>query len=200
VTPSVEVRARLVDLLRRDLFGPHPALDPDLEREVLQDKPSRFYVGGFIVPAFDGAPAAADEDEEAEDAADQLLAAETLDSPIEPKADKQEAPDQPPRDRFLPSSIGLTVMLPEEVREIELVATWGDYRAEPPLPRALILPEVAEAGEKKPERPQGIRWVRSPGKATLTLDVSRNAWAFPCRGAPRRKFAAAASRPHSTSA
>jgi hypothetical protein len=55
VTNSVDVRARLVDLMRRDLFGPHPQVDPDLEREVLQDKPSRFYVGGFIVPAYDGA-------------------------------------------------------------------------------------------------------------------------------------------------
>jgi hypothetical protein len=164
--------------MRRDLFGPHPQLD--LEREVLQDKPSRFYVGGFIVPAYDGgASPAHDEDEEAEKAADELLATETLDSPTEPEADEQETPDQPPKDRFLPSSIGLTVMLPEATQEIELLATWGDYRVEPPLPDILVLPEAAAGGEKKPDRPQGIRWVRSLGKAVLKLDVSRNASSIP---------------------
>jgi hypothetical protein len=101
VTTSVDVRAKLVDLMRRDLFGPHPQLDADLEREVLQDKPSRFYVGGFILPAYDaGPPTAQDEDEEAEKVADDLLATETLDSPTEPEADEQETPDQPPKDRW----------------------------------------------------------------------------------------------------
>jgi hypothetical protein len=186
---SADARAKLIDLLRRDLFGPHPELDLDLEREVLQDKPSRFYVGGFIVPAFDGVvPAAADEDEEAEKTADDLLAAETFEAPIEPSADEQDTPDQPPKDRFLPSSIGLTVILPEEVHAIELTATWGDYQAEPPLPEILVLPEAAESGEKKPERPQGIRWVRSPGKARLTLDPTRNAAGIPlpASAAPQR--------------
>jgi hypothetical protein len=189
VTTSVDVRARLVDLMRRDLFGPHPQVDPDLEREVLQDKPSRFYLGGFIVPAYDGgAITAQDEDEEAEKIANDLLAGETLDSPTEPQADEQETPDQPPKDRFLPSSIGLTVMLPEATKEIELSATWGDYRVEPPLPDILVLPEAAVSGEKKPEKPQGIRWVRSPGQAALKLDVTRNASAIPLPGsaAPQR--------------
>jgi hypothetical protein len=46
MTATVNVRAKLVDLVRRDLIGPHPDLDPDLAREVLQDeKPSRWYVG-----------------------------------------------------------------------------------------------------------------------------------------------------------
>jgi hypothetical protein len=185
---SVDVRAQLVDLMRRDLFGPHPQLDPDLEGEVLEDKPSRFYVGGFIVPAYDGGASPTDEDEEAEKVADELLATETLDSPTEPEADEQETPDQPPKDRFLPSSIGLTVMLPEATQEIELLATWGDYRVEPPLPDILVLPEAAAGGEKKPDRPQGIRWVRSLGKAVLKLDVSRNASGIPLSGsaAPQR--------------
>ena len=35
-TTPVEVRERLVDMLRRDLVGPHPDLDPDLAHEVLE--------------------------------------------------------------------------------------------------------------------------------------------------------------------
>ena len=37
MTAAVNVRAKLVDLVRRDLIGPHPDLDPDLAREVLQE-------------------------------------------------------------------------------------------------------------------------------------------------------------------
>ena len=102
MTTSVDVCARLVDLMRRDLFGPRPQLDADLEREVLQDKPSRFYVGGFIVPAYDGGPPTAhDEDEEAEKVADDLLAGETLDSPPQnPKPTSRRLRISPPRTDF----------------------------------------------------------------------------------------------------
>jgi hypothetical protein len=188
-TSSVGVRNRLVDLLRRDLIGPHPDLDQDLAREILSEKPSRWYVGGFLVPAYDGAaPAAKDEDDEAEDAEDDLLASETLDSPLEPDADEQESADQPPKDRFLPSSIGLTVILPETVSELRLRATWGDYKTEPPLPDALIVPEALEKGAKKPEKPAKLHWVRIPGEASLTLDVTRNRSGIPLPGsaAPQR--------------
>src|SRR5712671_1728375 len=119
MTAAVNVRAKLVDLMRRDLIGPHPDLDPDLAREVLQDeKPSRWYVGGFIVPVYDGVtPAAKDEDKEeaAEEAGDDLLGSETLDSSLDGDVDEKDSADQPPRDRFLPSSIALTVILPETV-------------------------------------------------------------------------------------
>jgi hypothetical protein len=173
VTTSAEVRAGLVDLLRRDLFGPHPERDNDLAREILSEKPSRWYVGGFIVPAHDGIAPVADDEEVAEDAQDDLLATETLDSPPDDDADERETPDQPPKDRYMPSSIGLTVMLPESVRAIEARITWGDYRTEPPIPDVLLLPEVEAAG-KKPERPSKLHWVRSPGEAKLTLDVTQN--------------------------
>ena len=110
MTTAVNVRAKLVDLMRRDLIGPHPDLDPDLAREVLQDeKPSRCYVGGFIVPVYDGVASAAkdeDADEAAEDAGDDLLGSETLDSSLDGDADEKDGADQPPRDRFLPSLAG----------------------------------------------------------------------------------------------
>ncbi|HJW42628.1 MAG TPA: DISARM system helicase DrmA [Rhizomicrobium sp.] len=189
MTTSLQVRSGLVDLLRRDLFGPHPEADADLAREVLSEKPSRWYVGGFIVPAFDGVGAAApDEEEIAERAQDDLLASETLESPVDSDADEQEMPDQPPKDRYLPSSLGLTVMLPEEVRTVDLRVTWGDYKTEPPLPDVLLLPEAETGSEKKPERPTGLHWVRIPGEARLSLDVTKNipGKALPGSAAPQR--------------
>ena len=92
MTAAVNVRSKLIDLMRRDLIGPHPDLDPDLAREVLQDeKPSRWYVGGFIVPVYDGVASAAkdeDEDEAAENAGDDMLGSETLDSSLDGDADE----------------------------------------------------------------------------------------------------------------
>src|ERR1700730_16623997 len=50
-TTPVEVRECLLDLLRRDLVGPHPDLDPDLAREVLTGvAPSTWYLSGFLGP------------------------------------------------------------------------------------------------------------------------------------------------------
>jgi len=188
MTAAVNVRAKLIDLMRRDLIGPHPDLDPDLAREVLQDeKPSRWYVGGFIVPVYDSAKPAATEDEE--EASDDLLGSETLDSPLDGDADEKDAADQPPRDRILPSSIALTVILPETVREVTVRATWGDYKTEPPLPDALLLPDyTAVDGEKKPEKPASLRWVRIPGEATRTIDVTQSKSGGPLDGsaAPQR--------------
>ena len=47
----VGVRGRFFALLRRDLVGPHPDLDPDLAREVLAGtKPSTWYPTGFLGP------------------------------------------------------------------------------------------------------------------------------------------------------
>ncbi|TIL83689.1 MAG: hypothetical protein E5Y76_01780 [Mesorhizobium sp.] len=162
-----------------DLVGPNPDLDQDLAREVLTKKP-RWYVGGFIVPAYDGvAPVIPDGEETIEETADDLLASETLDSAVEEEVDEKDSTDQPPRDRFLPSSIGLTVVLPETVSQVTLRATWGNYKTEPPLPDALLIPEVSGKGKPKPEKPENLRWVRVSGEAAIVLDVTRNQSGIP---------------------
>src|SRR3954470_7547023 len=150
---SVEVRAHLIDLMRRDLVGPHPDLDPDLAREELTEKPSRWYLTGFIAPAAD-APLSSDPEGEAaaERADDDLLAHETLEDAgsAGSSSDDAEATDQPAAQRhFLPSSIGLTVLLRPEVSQIKVRVTWGDYRIKPKPHDALLLPEVeAPEGER----------------------------------------------------
>ena len=47
----VDVRDRLLDMLRRDLVGPHPDYDPDLAREVLAgSSPSTWDLTGYLGP------------------------------------------------------------------------------------------------------------------------------------------------------
>ena len=81
-TSPVAVRDRLIDLLRRDLVGPHPDLDPDLAREVFAGvSPSNWYLTGYLGPRRKTGAArtiAAIQGSEAtqEEAAEDLLAAQ----------------------------------------------------------------------------------------------------------------------------
>ena len=52
MTKSVEIRAQIVDVFRRDLIGPG-AQDADLANERLNESPSRWYLTGFLAPAED---------------------------------------------------------------------------------------------------------------------------------------------------
>ena len=172
---SAEVRDRLVHLLRRDLVGPHPDLDPDLAREVLADAtPSTWYLTGFLAPAGDAPSAPVPEDfanEEAGEAGiEELRETETLGESADASGHDDDAPAEPPRRSFLPSSLGLTVLVAEGTARIEARATWGDYRPEPPLREALFLPERSEEIE------QGeVGLARSASSTPGTASLERNA-------------------------
>jgi hypothetical protein len=183
MTSGADIRARIVRTFRRDLVGPLPATvdpgDADLARERLNESPSRWYLVGYLAPA-DDAPEADDPAmaEERENQADLVGGASTGgaagdDEPPEPAAARR---------RLLPSSIGITVLLPPEVTKIEARIDWGDYRTEPRLDAALFLPdETADDGisegegdgrPKRREKLPDVDWVRLPRTATLTLPVA----------------------------
>lgn len=170
--PSAHVRSRLVRTLRRDLVGPGPE-DEDLARERLDENPSRWYLTGFIAPA--------DDEPEAND----ILAQEELDTEaIDPAAagaggaagDDEEPGAPAAHRRFLPSAIGLTVLLPVEIETIEAEASWGDYVTEPPLPSSVLLPEESGASPEdeaatKPEPLPKVDWVRLPQTRMVSLPI-----------------------------
>lgn len=175
MTSPLEVRSRIVATFRRDLIGPDPG-DVDLANERLNENPSRWYLAGFLAPA---------EDELALDGAGEGEAtaeAEELELDVEePDADgaggaagdndEPEAPNA--RRRFLPSSIGLTVLLNPDVRQIKATVSWGDYRTEPPMEEALLQPDPPageEGAGKKLTRPP-VEWVRVGKSRTVPLDV-----------------------------
>ena len=141
MTNSVDIRAHIVDIFRRDLIGPEPR-DADLANERLNESPARWYLAGFLAPAED--PLALDGDDDENDPSAQEEMEIDVEEPdpdgVGGAATDNEEPEAPnARRRFLPSSVGLTVLLDPDVTSIEARVSWGDYRTEPPLPEAILL-------------------------------------------------------------
>ena len=117
----VEVRRELADALKLDLVGPSERLGSPTE--VLPQAPSRWYLTGFIVPLDAGASQRADEDSTEEvDAANDAGGADDATAP-EPAAAQQ---------RYLPSSIGLSVLVGSSTKALKVKVRWGDYKLREP--------------------------------------------------------------------
>ena len=165
----VDVRARLVDTLRRDLIGPGPS-DSDLQDERLKENPSRWYLAGYLAPAPDDA---AEEADESEDEGDPLVGE---DEGADPETGRARAaddplPDEPSAQKVrAPSSCGLTVLIDASVKEVEVALTWGDYVTIPPLPEEVFVDEKAQFDPAY----RGVQWQRIPGAATIRLPVPEN--------------------------
>jgi hypothetical protein len=174
---SVDVRSSIVNTFRRDLVGPGPQ-DADLARERLNENPSRWYLTGFLAPADDplaqkGARGAEDDPSTQEEM--EIDVEESDDSGAGGAAGDTEPPEAPTtKRRFLPSSIGLTVLLPPDVKEIVARICWGDYQTEPPLPEVILLPDEGgdndEDGKPKKKRPL-VDWVRTPRQESVRIFV-----------------------------
>jgi len=116
---SEQIRSELVEALQLDLIG--PSNDHAFARELLPDAPSRWYLSGFLVPS--DAPVEQRTDETADDEIDSAGEGDATDDDAPP--DRGAA-----RKKFLPSSMGLSVLLDPEVRELEVTVCWGDYHFE----------------------------------------------------------------------
>jgi hypothetical protein len=159
MTPSVQVRDELVDVLRRDLIGP---LDTH-EEELLPQPPSRWYLTGFLIPyeAPESQRFDANGQEELDVGGDEGGHA---------AGDDAAAPEQASARRaFFPSSLGVSVLVPTDAKELAVTVTWGDYR-----PEAVAADAPAdEAPEPKPEgkHEREERWRRVPHAETLRVPV-----------------------------
>ena len=164
---SANVRSSLVRLLRRDLIGPGPD-DPDLARELLSERPSRWYLTGFIAPEEGVIPPGDDRSAELD------LLGEDADGEGEPAPDPvmdgSRAEDNGDADpgaggrRVQATSLGLTLLLHPDVQEVEALVTWGDYQTEPPLPPEVLTDEAAK-------QPPDLHWRRLPRSVRVRLAV-----------------------------
>jgi hypothetical protein len=139
---SVAVRSRLVDALRLDLIGPSDALGDPVEK--LPQSPSRWYLSGFLVPL------GADPNQRTdEDSADDLDQAGESGGGL----DDDEQPERPAaRQRYMPSSMGVSLLVPASAHNIDVKVTWGDYRL-------------------RPENPE--EWERIPREEAVSVDLSK---------------------------
>jgi hypothetical protein len=142
-TPS-DVRASLVDALRLDLVGPTGSLGTP--NEMLPQAPSRWYLTRFLVPT------EADEAQRVDPTSD-----DELDQAAEPAGlDDDETPERPAARRsYLPSSMGLSVLLPQGTKQLTATVRYGDYLR--------IEKEEVEDGPAE--------WRQIAREETLTLDL-----------------------------
>lgn len=132
--PSVEIRNQLVEALRLDLIGPDNG--HACAHELLSDLPSRWYLTGYLVPA--------NADEKHRTIAEE--AQEDIDSGVDnAKGEDSAAPEQPASGtRYLPSSTGLSFLVPETADQLKVEVMWGDYFLEELQPEGDEAPLVSE--------------------------------------------------------
>ena len=115
---SAQVRDQLVDSLRLDLVGPWPGHAFEEEKLRGWERPSVWYLTGFLVPS--GAPPEqrvdAGEDDEMDETPAQVGLGE--ESTEERRAAKKA---------FFPSSMGLSFLVPAEADGLDVNVSWGDY-------------------------------------------------------------------------
>ena len=120
MSDSISVRSYLTNALRLDLIGPRPQ-DAELQNERLPQAPSRWYLTGFLVPT--NAP----DEQRAQDNE------EEFDEPVEPShgSDDSSTPDRGSgKQNFLPSSMGLSIIVDDETTRLDVEVSWGDYEPE----------------------------------------------------------------------
>ena len=170
ISDSAAARDYLVSALRMDLIGPRPS-DREFENERLRQTPSRWYLTGFLVPS--AAPIeqrAQDDDEEFDEPADQAHG-----------SDDSATPDRGSGKRnYLPSSIGLNIIVEHETEQLDVQVTWGDYvpEIEDPIPGQgevdinASAPADGDARDNNPSRPHYDFWERRPRQEALSIPLS----------------------------
>lgn len=159
MTTSADVRADLLDALRLDLVGPRPDHPPHAQYadELLPVAPSKWYLTGFLVPF------------EARTLASETEADEGMPDEVgkKPGGDDDETPEQASaRKAFFPSSIGLSVLVPEAVEALSVRLAWADYvRVADDEPDGSV-------DETPEERAGRGRWRRVPREASLDVPLS----------------------------
>ena len=122
---TVEVRQSLIDALRLDLIGPGEALGNEHRvlgqaDELLSQRPSTWYLSGFLVP-FDADPDQKT-DKQSDDEMDAGGDAGGTDDAVAPEPAAA-------RVRYLPSSMGASLLVRPDVTRLKIIVRWGDYRA-----------------------------------------------------------------------
>lgn len=160
----LDVRSQMVKALQLDLVGPGPG--DELASELLRQQPSRWYLTGFLVPI--GASNAQRIDETVTEEVDAAGESGGVDDDLPP-----EAPAA--RRAALPSSIGLSVLLPPGADRLDVTVRWGDYHPEAQARQSdgtSAAEPTDRTGEEAEERRSGFPfWRRAQHEARLTIKL-----------------------------
>ncbi len=117
--PAPAPRDHLLRALRADLIGPyHLDEAPIAAEEILELAPSHHYLTGFLAPEEEREP-------DAPDADDPLGAGSD-----EPEEETQGEEPENKRKNLWPASIGLSVLVPKETREVQATVRFAEYYLE----------------------------------------------------------------------
>ena len=142
---STDVRSKLIEALQLDLVGPTGNLgDP---REALFQAPSRWYLTGFLVPTEAGESQKADPTSNDE-----------LDQAAEPAGiDDSSTPEKSSaRGSYLPSSMGMSLLLPKSTNVLMATVRYGEY-----------LRTKTDEGQES----SSIEWRRVPREETIRIEL-----------------------------
>ena len=116
---SARVRAELLTGLRYELIGPDSRDPEPWKNEELPayDRPTKRYLAGYLVPAY-----LPQDEADLDDREDESLGGIEADG-----SDGEALADKVTRPSTLPSSMGLSVLLPSEVHQLRTVLEWGSY-------------------------------------------------------------------------
>ncbi len=183
MTP-VEVRKKLVHALGMDLIGPD-CDDTDLHGEVLPQAPSRWYLTGFLVPID------ADEDGKSDEAGSEDVDELGKGSGVDDEATPEPAAAQK---TFFPSSLGMSLLVPKDAKELKVTVHWGDYLPDGITEVKELVARVSDAstafdGDAASKEGQEVtsllkRWRRKQRTETLTLKVPAGTKVEPAKPVP----------------
>ena len=144
---SLEVRSRLVEAVKLDLVGPWAGHELGAEQLPGRERPSNWYVAGFLIPT--GTPPDRSGDVDENDDLDTVPESAGL---AEESNDERKAA----RKAYFPSSIGLSFLVAGACRELAVTTRWGDYAPA----------DIEEADGSKTSV-----WRRAPREAALSIPL-----------------------------
>ena len=148
---SLEVRSRLVEAVKLDLVGPWAGHELGREQLPGRERPSNWYVAGFLIPT--GSPRDRSGDADEDDDLDTVPESAGL---AEESNDERKAA----RKAFFPSSIGLSFLVAGTCRELAVTARWGDY---------------APADMEEADGSKTSVWRRTPHEVALSIPLDGGA-------------------------
>ncbi len=140
----------------RFLVGPTPG--HALESETLPQPPSRWYLTGFLVPY------EASEDQKSDPTGQEQIAQGAEGG----GTDDDETPEETSARRaYFPSSVGVSVLVRDGTKTLDITITWGDYR----VVNSAGNGSSGDGSERPPSGRGRDVWQRTPRREKITVPI-----------------------------